>query len=147
MQSFLLGAGHPTSVGHWTRSFPMPTRLTGSGILNPAGKTCWRADGPTGGQCLWEMHGVWGWDKRKGEGVVLRESYFTKHPMSGKKIEWYEDFYYPFVRKWAERSRMSAGEEKIVFAEPIPNEVCSLLQSQLPGELMISIVLPRVMDT
>ncbi|EIN14712.1 glycoside hydrolase [Punctularia strigosozonata HHB-11173 SS5] len=124
MQSFLLGSGHPTRVGHWTRSFPMPTRLTGSEVLNPHGKTCWRADGPTSGQCIWEMHGVWGWDKRKDEGVVLRESYFVKHPMTGKKVEWYEDYYYPFVKKWAERVRGVAGADKIVFVEPIPNEFC-----------------------
>lgn len=32
------------------------------------------------------MHGVWGWDVGKQEAVVLRESYFTKHPLTGKKV-------------------------------------------------------------
>ena len=82
----MLGAGHPTSVGVWTRSFPMPTRLTGKEVLNPAGKKVWRLDGPTQGQCLWEMHGVWGWDQRKGEGVVLRENYFKRDPQSGRDV-------------------------------------------------------------
>ncbi|KZT26027.1 glycoside hydrolase family 5 protein [Neolentinus lepideus HHB14362 ss-1] len=123
-QSFLLGAGHPTSVGHWTRSFPMPTRLTSEGVLNPDGKKAWREDGPTESKCLWEMHGVWGWDRSKKEGVVLRENYFTKHPMTNQKIDWYTDFYYPFVQKWSDRVRKFTGNEKLVFVEPIPNEFC-----------------------
>lgn len=86
LQSFTLGAGHPTSVGHWTRSFPLPTRLTSHAILNTSKQKVWREDGPTEGQCLWEMHGVWGWDLRKEEGVVLRETYFKKHPLTGHKV-------------------------------------------------------------
>lgn len=85
-QSFMLGAGHATEVGIWTRSFPMPTRRTSSGVLNSAGRRVWREDGPTHGRCLWEMHGVWGWDRNKNEGVVLRESYFIKDPMTNKKV-------------------------------------------------------------
>ncbi|TCD69457.1 hypothetical protein EIP91_007583 [Steccherinum ochraceum] len=124
LQSFMLGAGHPTVVGHWTRSFPLPTRLTSSKLLNADKHKVWRDDGPTEGQCLWEMHGVWGWDLRKEEGVVLRENYFKKHPMSGKKIDWYTDFYYPFLNQWAERVRSSSSPEKMIFVEPIPNEFC-----------------------
>ena len=85
-QSFMLGAGHPTAVGHWTRSFPMPTRLTSQRVINTAGQKAWRDDGPTMGKCLWEFHGVWGWDERKQEGVVLRESYFKQDPQSGRKV-------------------------------------------------------------
>jgi hypothetical protein len=32
------------------------------------------------------MHGVWGWDLKKDEGVVLRENYFVKDPMTGRKV-------------------------------------------------------------
>ncbi|THH27123.1 hypothetical protein EUX98_g7072 [Antrodiella citrinella] len=86
LQSFALGAGHPTTVGFWTRSFPLPTRRTSQSLLNTSKQTVWREDGPTGGKCLWEMHGVWGWDLRKEEGVVLRESYFKKNPLTGGKF-------------------------------------------------------------
>jgi hypothetical protein len=82
----MLGSGHPTLVPHWTRSFPMPTRLTSHSVLNPAGRKAWREDGPTEGKCLWEMHAVWGWDLKKDEGVVLRENYFVKDPMTGRKV-------------------------------------------------------------
>ncbi|KAF9804686.1 hypothetical protein IEO21_09289 [Rhodonia placenta] len=123
-QSFTLGAGYPTEVGFWTRTFPVPTRLTGKAVLNTARQKAWREDGPTGGRCLWEMHGVWGWDLKKNEGVVLRESYFKKHPMTGKTIDWYTDFFYPFVQRWAERVRSVSSPDKLVLVEPIPNEFC-----------------------
>ena len=51
------------------------------------GRKAWRKDGPTDGKCVWEMHGVWGYDVSKKEGVVLRENYFVKHPMTGKKVD------------------------------------------------------------
>ncbi|KAI0658179.1 glycoside hydrolase [Cubamyces menziesii] len=123
-QSFMLGAGHPTAVGHWTRSFPLPTRLTSQRVINTAGQKAWRDDGPTGGKCLWEMHGVWGWDQKKNQGVVLRENYFKRDPHTGREIDWYTDFYFPLVQKWAARVRNVTGEDKIVFTEPIPNEFC-----------------------
>ena len=82
----MLASGYPTSVGYWTRSFPVPTRRTAYNVLNPMGRKAWRKDGPTNGKCVWEMHGVWGYDILKKEGVVLRENYFVKHPMTGKKV-------------------------------------------------------------
>ncbi|KAF8237581.1 glycoside hydrolase family 5 protein [Tricholoma matsutake] len=124
IQSFQLGAGHPTKVANWTRSMPMPTRHTSDVILNPEGLKAWRIDGPTQGQCVWEMHNVWGWDKTKNEGVVLRETYFNKNPTTGKKIDWYVDFYFPFLHKWADRVRAVSAPDKIVFVEAIPNEFC-----------------------
>ncbi|KAK7052960.1 hypothetical protein VNI00_004280 [Paramarasmius palmivorus] len=123
-ESFQLGAGHPTSVAVWTRSFPMPTRKTGQTTLNSEGRKVWKTKGPTQGKCVWEMHGVWGWCKNKDEAVVLRESYFAKHPMTGAQIDWYTDFYYPFLNKWTERVRRVSSPQKMVFVEVIPNEFC-----------------------
>ncbi|KAJ7742575.1 glycoside hydrolase family 5 protein [Mycena metata] len=123
-QSFQLGAGHPTTVDVWTRSFPMPTRKTSEAVLNTTGRKAWRTDGPTLGECVWAMHGVWGWDRNKDAAVVLRENYFVKHPQTGDKIDWYTDFYYPFLHKWVERVRSVVPPEKIIFVEAIPNEFC-----------------------
>ena len=41
----------------------------------------------------------------------------------GLQIDWYTDFYYPLVKKWAERVRSVSSPDKIVLCEPIPNEV------------------------
>ncbi|KAI6041477.1 glycoside hydrolase family 5 protein [Pisolithus marmoratus] len=123
-QSFMLGAGYPTLVSNWTRSFPEPTRMTSHSVLNAASRKVWRADGPTEGRCVWELHGVWGWDKVRNEGVVLRENYFVKDPMTGRKVNWYTDFYYPFLKRWAQRIRDVAPKDKMLFVEPIPNEFC-----------------------
>jgi len=140
IQSFQLGAGYPTFVPTWTRSFPVPTKQTTCTLLNERRKKAWKEDGPTGGQCLWEMHGVWAWCKTRNQAVVLRENYFVKHPASGKKvrvqachplfevltfnqIEWYMDCYYPLMKKWAERVLQASTPDKILFVEAIPNEV------------------------
>lgn len=64
----------------------MPTKKTGTRLLNPEGRSAWLPDGPTKGKCLWEMHDVWGWDQSKNIAVVLRENYFVKDPMTGKKV-------------------------------------------------------------
>jgi hypothetical protein len=64
----------------------MPTSKTSSAVLNVDGRKAWRPDGPTHGECLWAMHGVWGWDRNKDVAVVLRENYFTKRPLTGEKV-------------------------------------------------------------
>jgi len=81
-----MGAGYPTSIPHYIRSFPMPTRLKTHNLRNVEGHKVWREDGPTKGSCLWEMHGVWGWDKIQNHGVVLKESYFIKNPANGTPV-------------------------------------------------------------
>ncbi|RDB17369.1 hypothetical protein Hypma_001831 [Hypsizygus marmoreus] len=123
-QSFQLGAGHPTEVAVYTRSFPMPTRHTTHSVLNRDKRVVWRSDGPTQGKCIWQIHDVWGWDQNKNEAVVLRETYFSKHPKTGKKVDWYTDFYYPFLAKWTDRVRSFSSHDKVLFAEAIPNEFC-----------------------
>ena len=41
---------------------------------------------------------------------------------SPPQIDWYTDFYYPFMNKWAEYVRSASSTEKIIFVEMIPNE-------------------------
>ncbi|KAH8827138.1 glycoside hydrolase family 5 protein [Flagelloscypha sp. PMI_526] len=123
-ESFQLGAGYPTHVHQWVRSFPMPTSRGSTTLLNPKGVKVWRPDGPTGGECLWRLHGIWDYDTTKNKAVILRENYFKQNPETGAKIDWYSDFYYPFVQKWADRVRKITSPDKLVFLEPIPNEFC-----------------------
>ncbi|KXN81028.1 hypothetical protein AN958_06274, partial [Leucoagaricus sp. SymC.cos] len=93
--------------------------------------------GPTEGQCLWEMHGVWGWCKTKNQAVVLRENYFVKDPdgvflkrilrpwpLKSEQIDWYTDFYYPLLKRWGELVLPASTRNKVLFVEAIPNEFC-----------------------
>ena len=121
-QSFQLGAGHPTLVSTWTRSYIMPTKRTSYTLLNTTKTKAWRPDGPTQGRCLWEYHDVWRWNTMTDQAVVLRENYFSRHPDTGKKIDWYTNCYFPLVKKWSERVR-KVSPDILVFLEPIPNQV------------------------
>ena len=121
-QSFQLGTGHPTLVSTWTRSSPMPTKITSRTLLNTTKTKAWRPDGPTQGRCLWEYHDVWRWNTVTDQAVILRESYFTRHPDTGEKIDWYTDCYFPLAKRWSERVR-KVSPDAIVFFEPIPNQV------------------------
>jgi hypothetical protein len=47
------------------------------------------------------------------------------------QVDWYTDLYYPFLKRWTERVRGAVangrGHEKLLFVEPIPNEVSGSL--------------------
>ncbi|KAF8750383.1 Cellulase (glycosyl hydrolase family 5) [Rhizoctonia solani] len=116
LQSFALGAGHAVRIPHYVRSWPWPTRI---GSMCFETKKAWRENGPTQGKCIWEMHGVWGWDIKKSEPVPLREGYFKKNPDTGEDVEWHADFFYPFVRRWSARVHELTGNRKMVFLEAI----------------------------
>ena len=40
------------------------------------------------------------------------------------QLDWYIDFYLPFYMKWAKAVQDISGPNKMVFAEPIPNQFC-----------------------
>jgi hypothetical protein len=81
-------------------------------------------------RCIWAREGVWAWDREAQKPVVLREGYFTR-TASGAPVNFYNDFYWPFVKRWEETvnratASMSAdGHSKIVMVEGVPNEVSS----------------------
>ncbi|KIJ90671.1 glycoside hydrolase family 5 protein [Laccaria amethystina LaAM-08-1] len=103
----------------------MPTQKTSTTLLDTYKRKAWRPDGPTSGRCLWELHHVWGWDNVGNQPVVLQENYFSKNSVTGKKVDWYTDFYYTLLNKWPERVRNITSPDKLIFVEPIPNEVYS----------------------
>ena len=59
LAGFTLGAGYPTSVPFYSRSFPMPTTLSHHVVLNEKGRKVWREDGPTEGVSLYFLSGVY----------------------------------------------------------------------------------------
>ena len=61
------------------------------------------------------------------------------------QIDWYTDFYYPFLSRWADRVRAVSDPDKMVFVEAIPNEVRYI---RLARFILLSAVsvLPRFVD-
>lgn len=88
-RSWALGAGHAVLIDHYGPSFPV-TAKTHAVLLSPAqGRTAWIAERG----CIWEEHGVWAWDPKRGEvgePVALRCDYFTKDPVTGREVDWYK---------------------------------------------------------
>ena len=41
------------------------------------------------------------------------------------KVDWYTDFYFPFLARWSKMVHGITGEHKFIFAEAVPNEVCT----------------------
>lgn len=121
MQSFALGDGIPQEVEVWIKSWPFPTRKHSTRVINEERVSAW-----TSGECTWKKHGVWGVDAKTGKPKVLNMNYFKQHPVTGEKVEFYKDFYLPFVKRYSEGIQ-SVKSDYLVFVEPLPNEVSKLL--------------------
>ncbi|KAJ9098743.1 hypothetical protein QFC21_004391 [Naganishia friedmannii] len=169
VQGFALGAGHPTEVAVYTRSWPVPTRWTRNVVLNRERECAWlpgpmgeegaaqrgERGGPVkGGECAWAREGVWAWDTEQGKPVVLKEGYFSRFASSRPRqsagegnrrgverdqVDFYKDFYWPFVRRWEDLVRREAGEGKMLHVEAVPNQFCpEWLDEVRPRNLVFS---------
>lgn len=120
LQSLALASGHPQTVPHYIRSFPFPSRHATHKLLNPSGLSAWKE----GHDCIWKEHGVWEWDAIKKEPVGLQSGFFDKDPRTGRELEWYEHFWWPFVREFRDRVVGRSGRKDwLTFVGTIPNEV------------------------
>ena len=131
-QSLALGSGHAQKVDYYVKSWPFPTRVSHRSLIDPHGRSIWlspekQTSDKTSrglGQCVWQAHGVWVWDGQKKAAVILEDDYFNLDHRPGRQgthIEWYRDFYAPFLQQFLKRvSRNSPGQ--LSFIEPIPNE-------------------------
>ncbi|KAJ1309337.1 hypothetical protein OPQ81_006117 [Rhizoctonia solani] len=72
----------------------------------------------------------WPWPTRIGEHVIRNEqgvkAWRADGPTqeTGAEVEWHEDFFYPFIKRWASRVHELTGNSKMLFLEAIPNEFC-----------------------
>jgi len=120
LEGFSLGSGHPTKVPHYTRSFPFPTKVSKHVTANTTSTSAWITP------CPWEAAGVWRWSEQKSRPVGLQEDYFTKNA-SGRKVDFYQDFYWPFVKRWEAvvgAKAKSKKSELMRMVEAVPNEFC-----------------------
>ncbi|KAI9320157.1 glycoside hydrolase superfamily [Dichotomocladium elegans] len=118
LQCFALGDGIPQKVGVYIKSWPFPTKRSHTRVINESKTSAWLP----GYQCVWRQHGVWDTDK-EGQPRLLDTHYFSKHPKTGAKIEFYRDFYVPFVNRYA-KAIQAVKKDWYCFAEPLANEKC-----------------------
>lgn len=129
LQGMALGDGHAIDIPFYTKSWPFPSRVSHITRVDPRGKAWLSADDPrypttrTTSGCIWAEHGVWGWDEARNQPVVLQSDYFHVDPRPGqgrRRVEWYRDFYAPFVKRFSDRC--NAAGNNLFLVEPIPNE-------------------------
>lgn len=115
LQSWALGSGHSIKVPHYSPSFPV-TSISHTVLLSPPGaRSAWlplpstpdySPPSPTRSivgvrsetaGCIWEEHGVWKFDKNRGEfgePVALKMEYFRRFPRDhgsnkrGSLVDW-----------------------------------------------------------
>ncbi|CAO1629120.1 unnamed protein product [Parajaminaea phylloscopi] len=130
LQSCALAIGKKQQVAYYVRSWPWPTKVSHTSAVDPKGHRIWKSrGGDPNDDCLWKDHGAWHWDAKTNRPVVLRDDFFTHDPRAegdggrpGRKVEWYSDFYAPFVSKFSERMRTRGKNAMQMWFEPIPNE-------------------------
>lgn len=118
LQSFALADGKPQAVPFYVKTWPFPTRKTHDSLIDPGGATVWR-----NGQCPWKSHGVWAWDEHLKHAVPLCKDYFStdRRGPEPKPVEWYKDFYLPFIQNFSARLQ-KCNPDLFILLEPIPNE-------------------------
>ncbi|CAG8464688.1 11322_t:CDS:10 [Ambispora leptoticha] len=117
LQSFALGDGIPQEIEVWVKSWPYPTKKHTTKLLNSERERAWL----DGHKCIWRQHGVWDVDVN-GKPRALKHNYFQNHPQTGDKVNFYRDFYVPFINKYAEGIQ-SVKQDYFIFIEPLPNEL------------------------
>jgi hypothetical protein len=112
-ESMMIGDGFPADVEVWEIR---PTGIKKRGVrrIDPAGTRAW----VDGRECIWREHGVWDVGGA-GDPRLLRPGYFAM--LRGRALDFGNDFYKPFVRRFAEAIR-SADPDAALFVEGSPHE-------------------------
>ncbi|KAG0741736.1 hypothetical protein G6F57_005927 [Rhizopus arrhizus] len=114
LQSFALGDGIPQTVGVYVKSWPFPTKKSHDRVINASQTSAWFSG------CVWKEHGVWTVDDQ-GVPRLVNTHYFSKHPKTGEKVSFYEDFYKPLVNRYV-AAIQSVKKEYYCLVEPLANE-------------------------
>lgn len=116
LQSFALGDRIPQKVGVYIKSWPFPTKKSHDRVINPTRQSAWTDE------CVWKEHGVWKPDEETGDPVLVDTQYFSKHPKTGDRVDFYEDFYKPLVNRYV-KAIQSVKQDWYCLVEPLANEV------------------------
>ncbi|PKI84859.1 hypothetical protein MVES_000809 [Malassezia vespertilionis] len=131
LESMALGDGYAQEIPFYVKSWPFPSRVSHRTRVDPRARA-WiaraendrfvstrKSDG-----CIWREHGVWEWDAGMRKPVVLQADYFSVDPRpkhGRRKVEWYCDFYAPFIAAFHARIQQVCSHG-LLLVEPIPNE-------------------------
>jgi hypothetical protein len=107
-QAMLLGAGYPQAVDVWSAG-PTGFRHRGTRVVNPGRASAWLP----GRECVWRRSGVWD-EGAGGEPRLLRPDHFAR--ADGRAIDFAQDFYLPFARRFREAIR-AAHPGAAIFVE------------------------------
>ncbi len=110
-QSMLLGSGIAQEVGMYAVGWLGPRRI-GRQRVDPGGRRAWAP----GRECVWRQNGVWDIDD-SGHPRLLRPLHFA--PPSARPLDFADDFYRPFARRFAEEIR-KVDPAAIIFLESEP---------------------------
>ncbi|KAG5459202.1 MAG: hypothetical protein BJ554DRAFT_423, partial [Olpidium bornovanus] len=140
LQSFALGDAIPQEVEVRVKSWPFPSRKARMRTMNSERHFAWLpnptyTDSQTS-RCVWRAHGVWDLDAQ-GRPVVLKPDYFYRDPATGEPYVFEQDFYLPFVNRFA-RAVRGVMKDAFIFVEPLPNEVQPFLGRLHVVEMNIS---------
>ncbi|KAJ3354594.1 hypothetical protein HDU83_005045 [Entophlyctis luteolus] len=117
VQSFALGSGLALDVDVYVKSWPHPTRKSGTKMLNTERRSAWI----NYGNCIWKRHGLWDISPTTGKPQVLKPNYFRQHPVTLEPVEFYRDCYMPVLRRY-KAAIEAVNRDLLLFFEPIPNE-------------------------
>lgn len=120
LQSFALGDGIPQTVGVYIKSWPFPTKKSHDRVINASKTSVWLNN-----DCIWKQHGVWKVDQATGEPVLTDSNYFSRHPDTGNRVSFYNDFYVPLVNRYV-KAIQSVKQDWYCLVEPLANEVKKL---------------------
>lgn len=110
-QSMLLGSGIAQDVGVYTMSLLGPICLRRRRV-NRESIRAWMP----GRECVWRENGVWDIED-SGQPILLRPRHFA--PRSARPLDFTDDFYRPFARRFAAGIRQ-ADPEAMIFLEAEP---------------------------
>ncbi|KAI9224545.1 glycoside hydrolase superfamily [Blastocladiella britannica] len=138
LESFALGLGLEQEIEVWVKSWPIPSRKESTRMVNSGGVRVWLP----GYTDPWLEEGVFAVPEACEQGRVsgkprirlelLKKDYFTKHPKTGAKVDFNQDFYLPFITKYANAVHQEFPEA-MILAEPLPQELPPVFTTQLNG--------------
>ncbi|MBW0493636.1 hypothetical protein O181_033351 [Austropuccinia psidii MF-1] len=116
IESMALGDGHSQRIDVYTPFWPIPSFRSHTRRLSPSVRA-WKPSV----NCIWKEHGVWDWDEKRQQPIMLKPHYFNLDPNTGQPFDFYNQALFPFIGRFAKRVQCQRSDWFIPVG-PIPNE-------------------------